>query len=214
MLILFSDKQINNQKGRTDMKQAFNSLLILICIFSISMTSCGQENPKQENEPVSNSSTSFDKPLCQILLKEDIQNLTGLTFNEVTETVHSYDKASGKYVSQCAYYTGKGIQHIAVLLSHIKNYAYPTSIDKMLSSSKVGDPELDVKIDEAIETSKKVDGLGDAAYWYSLFNEAQMSVVVNKNYQILITSHGLSFDNTTLEMFKKVAQKIISLINE
>lgn len=196
------------------MRQLFNPLLILICTFSISLTNCGQENTKQETEPVSKLTTSFDKPLCQVLLKEDMQKLTGLTFNEVTETVHSYDKASGKYVSQCAYYTGKGIQHIAVLLSHIKNYAYPTSIEKILSSSKVGDAELDTKIDEAIETSKKVDGLGDAAYWYSLFDDAQMSVVVNKNYQILITSHGLSFDNTTLEMFKKVTEKVITLINE
>ena len=196
------------------MKQVFNSLLILICTFSISLTSCGQENTKQETEPVSKSTTSFDKPLCQVLLKEEVQKLTGLTFNEVTETVHNYDKASGKYVSQCAYYTGKGIEHIAVLLSHIKNYSYPTSIEEILSSSKVGDAELDAKIDEAIKTSKKVDGLGDAAYWYSLFGDAQMSVVVNKNYQILITSHGLSFDNTTLEMYKKVVQKIIALINE
>lgn len=196
------------------MRQVLKSLLILFSALSISMNSCGQENAKQETEPVSESNSSFNKPLCQILLKEDMQQLTGLLFNEVTETVHNYDKTSGKYVSQCAYYTGKGIEHVAVLLSHIKNYSSPTSIEEILSSNKVGDAELDAKIDEAIKTSKKVDTLGDAAYWYSLFGDAQMSVVVNKNYQILITSHGLSFDNTTLEMYKKVVQKIIALINE
>lgn len=196
------------------MRPSGNYLLILICIFSIPLVRCGQENAKLEAEPVSGSNSSFDKPLCQILLKEEMQQLTGVIFNEVTETVHNYDNTSGKYVSQCAYYTGKGIEHIAVLLSHIKNYSYPTDIEKMLASSKTGDPELDAEIDESIISSKKVEELGDAAYWYPLFDGATLTVVVNKNYQILITSHGFSFDNTTLEMYKKVAQKIISLIKE
>jgi hypothetical protein len=160
----------------------------------------------------SNSFVSFDKPLCQMLSKEEMQTLTGKTFNEVTETVHSV--SSGKYVSQCSYYTGKGVEHIAVLLSYIKNYSYPTTIDKYLESSRTGDPELDQDIDDAIKSSVKLEGLGDAAYWYTFFDNPALVVTVEKNYQILITSYGFEFNNDSLDKFKKVAQKVMMLIKK
>lgn len=191
------------------MKTVLKISILFFTIFII--LNCGENKTKNYSEAASSNSEILDKKMCELLTKETMSEITGLTFNEEMTTLYQVDKSSGKYVSQCGYYTDGG--NIGVLIRRFGNYNFPNQKEKLIGGDKIGDPELDAIQGKALATSKTVNGLGDAAYFYDLGGIYNLIVIFDGHYQAHITSYGkeFGFDDKTLEVSKKVADRVITI---
>ena len=191
------------------MKTALRISVLFFSVFII--LNCGENKTKNSSEAAAMNSEIPDQKICEMLTKETMSEITGLTFNEEMTTLHQTDKSSGKYVSQCGYYTDGG--NMGVLVRRFGNFNFPKEKEKLIDEDKTGDPDLDAIQDNALATSKTVSGLGDAAFFYDLGGIYNLIVIFDGHYQAHITSYGkeFGFDEKTLEVSKKVAEKVIAI---
>ncbi len=189
----------------------FTIMLSFLLLSVLITVGCGENKTKAGDESSTNISSMPDKKMCELLTKEMMSTITGIAFNEAMETLHQTDESAGKYVSQCGYSSDGA--HIAVLVRRFGNTSFPKTKEKLIGGPETGDKDLDAMIYKAIETSKAVDGLGDAAFFYDLGGINNLIVVFDDHYQAHITSYGkeFGFDDKTLEVSKKVAEKVISI---
>jgi hypothetical protein len=192
------------------MKLIFKSSLLFIT--GLLIFNCG-ENKSESNNKQGNTLKSIpDNKMCELLTKEMMSSITGIKFNEEVSTLHQIDESTGKYVSQCGYH-GES-QNIAVLVRRFGNTSFPKEKEKLIGGDKTGYPELDEIQDKALETCKTIKGLGDAAYFYDLGGLYNLIVIFDDYYQLHITSYGkgFGFDDKTMEVSKKVAEKVMELL--
>lgn len=191
------------------MKTALRISVLFFSVFII--LNCGEHKTKNNSEAASSNSEIPNKKMCELLTKETMSEITGLTFNEEMTTLHQTDKSSGKYVSQCGYYTDSG--NMGVLVRRFGNTSFPKTKEKLIGGPETGDADLDAMMHKAIETSKTVNDLGDAAFFYDLGGIYNLIVVFDDHYQAHITSYGkeFGFDDKSLEVSNQVAEKVISI---
>ncbi len=184
-------------------------LLIFVLMMLVIITGCG-ENKSSFEKVQSNISA---KSVCDLLSKEEVSKIMEVAFEESTQTLHTVNTEAGSYVSQCAYYTNNGLQHIAVLVRYFKETTFPQSAEEFLSASKVGDAELDQEIEQAMKNYVSVEGLGDFAFYYSLWESNSLVIHWDQHYEMIISMHDFSFDPTTLEKIKQVAKGVMKKMN-
>lgn len=172
---------------------------------------CGEN--KSDIKPNLALSDIPDKKMCELLTIEKMTSITGVKFNEEMSTLHQTDKATGKYVSQCGYYSDGG--NMGVLVRRFGNTSFPKEKEKLIGGEETGDAEIDEMMYKALETCKTVDGLGDAAYFYDLGGITNLIIVFKDHYQAHITSYGkgFGFDDNTLQVSKKVSQEVMKIFN-
>lgn len=191
----------------------FILISILFALFTFIIINCSKNETKNDSEAAVESSEIPDKKMCELLTKEKMTSITGVTFNEEMSTLHQTDKATGKYVSQCGYYSDGG--NMGVLVRRFGNASFPKEKEKLVGGEETGDVELDEMMHKALETCKTVDGLGDAAYFYDLGGITNLIIIFKDHYQVHITSYGkgFGFDDNTLHVSKKVAQEVMNIFN-
>lgn len=192
--------------------KALSEILIFI-LSGLLIAYCGEKKSGNNNASSNMTSNIPDKKMCELLTKETMSSITGITFNEEMSTLHQTDKAEGKYVSQCGYYSDGG--NMGVLVRRFGNSIFPKEKEALIGGGKTGDAELDKMLDDALNTCKTVTGLGDAAYFYDLGGIYNLILVFDGHYQIHITSYGkgFGFDDKTLEVSKKVALEVIKIFS-
>ena len=181
-------------------------------IFLLILLSCSKNESGNKSAVPPDNSNIPDKNVCELMTKEMMSSITGLNFNDNMSTLHQTDIKTGKYVSQCGYYTDSG--NMGILIRRFGSAAFPTEKEKLIGGEKTGNTGLDEMMQKALETSQSVNGLGDAAYFYNLGGINNLIIIYKKYYQIHITSYGktFGFDNSTLETSKKVAAEVIKLL--
>lgn len=191
----------------------FIVITFLFVLAGLLIINCSENKSGNSNASSNVTSNIPDKKMCELLTKETMSSITGITFNEEMSTLHQTDKAEGKYVSQCGYYSDGG--NMGVLVRRFGNSVFPKEKEALMGGGKTGDAELDKILDDALKTCKTVTGLGDAAYFYDLGGIYNLILVYNSNYQIHITSYGkgFGFDDKTLEASKKVASEVIKIFS-
>jgi hypothetical protein len=188
-------------------------ILVNIILFVSVFSNCAEDNSSKNSLKEADGDKISDKSICELFSKEEVGNIMGVTFEESTQTLHTVNTEAGSYVSQCAYYTNKGLQHIAVVVRYFKGTTFPQTAEEFLSASKVGDAELDQEVDQAMKNYVSVEGLGDVAFAYSLWESNSMVVHWNKHYEMIISMHDFSLDPATMEKVKKVAKEVMSRVN-
>lgn len=186
---------------------------LLLAIFTVSLTIffyCGSENTDKKNSKNNNGNKVTTKSICELLSKEDVGKIIGVNFEEATPTLHTVDASAGSYVSQCGYYTNKGLQHVAVLVRHFNGTTFPQTAEEFLAASKIGDAELDQELDKALKNHIKVYGLGDAAFFYSLWESNSLVVHWDKSYEMVISMYDFNLDEPTMGKIKKLAEEVIT----
>ncbi len=191
------------------MKLILKSLLLFVTGFIIIY--CSDNKSESNKESGNNLSSIPDKKMCELLTKEMMSSITGISFNEEMSTLHQTDKGTGKYVSQCGYHSET--ENMAVLVRRFGNTSFPTEKENILGGEKTGSPELDAIQEKALTTCKTVKGLGDAAYFYDLGGIYNLIVIFEDHYQIHISSYGsgFGFDDKTLDISRKVALEVMKL---
>lgn len=191
------------------MKLILKSLFLIIA--GLLILSCSENKSNSNDESSNNFSVIPDKKMCEILTKETLSSITGITFNEEMSTLHQTDNSAGKYVSQCGYYSD--VANMGVLVRRFGNTSFPKEKEKIIGGEKTGYPEIDAMQKEALATCKTISGLGDVAYFYDLGGIYNLIVVFDDHYQAHISSYGkeFGFDDKTLEVSKKVAVEVIKL---
>lgn len=187
-------------------------IMLAILLLSVLITiGCGENKTKAGDESSTNISSIPEKNMCELLTKEMMSSITGIEFNEEMETLHQTDESTGKYVSQCGYYSDIG--DFGVLVRRFGNTSFPKDKEKIIGGGKTGDAELDAMLEEALATCKTIAGLGDAAYFYNLSGIYNLIVIFDDHYQVHISSSGkgLGFDDKTLEISKKVAVEVMKI---
>lgn len=184
---------------------------VLLLFTGLLTINCGENKTKAGDESSGNISSIPEKNMCELLTKETMSTITGISFNEEMVTLHQTDKSAGKYVSQCGYYSDAG--DVGVLVRRFGNTSFPKEKEALIGSGKTGDPELDAMNEKAAQTSKAVTGLGDAAYFYNLGGIYNLIVVFDDHYQAHISflGKGFAFDDKTLETSKKIAIEVIKI---
>lgn len=185
----------------------FKLLLVVVLLVFPVITNCGDNKPPDEKV----QTNIPGKSICDLLSKEEASKIMGVTFEEATQTLHNVNADAGTYVSQCAYYTNKGLQHIAVVVRHFQETTFPQTAEEFLAASKIGDAEMDQELDKAMKSYIKVDGLGDAAFFYSLWESNSLVVHWDKNYEMIISMYDFSLDPQTMEKVKQVAAEVKKL---
>jgi len=187
------------------------SRISLVIFFAFTFINCGENKIKTNSDPTLLNSEIPDKKMCELLTKETMSSITGLNFNEEMSTLHQTDKSSAKYVSQCGYDTDGG--SMGVLVRRFGNTSFPKTKEQLIGGPETGNAEMDAMMHKAIETCKTVEDLGDAAYFYDLGGIYNLIVIFDDHYQAHITSYGkgMGFDDKTLELSKKVAEKVITI---
>lgn len=185
--------------------------IVLLLLSGFLALGCGENKTKAGDESSTNISSIPEKKMCELLTKEMMSTITGIAFNEEMETLHQTDKITGKYVSQCGYYSDIG--DFGVLVRRFGNTSFPKDKEKIIGGGKTGDAELDVMLEEALASCKTIPGLGDAAYFYNLTGIYNLVVIFEDHYQVHISSSGkgLGFDDKTLEISKKIAIEVIKI---
>lgn len=185
--------------------------LVFLLLSGFITISCGENKSNAGDEPSTNISSIPEKNMCELLTKEMMSTITGITFNEEIVTLNQIDKSTGKYVSQCGYYSDGA--DLGVLVRRFGNTSFPKDKEKIIGGGKTGDAELDAMMEDALATCKTVSGLGDAAYFYNLSGIYNLVVIFDDHYQVHISSSGknLGFDDKTLEISKKVAIEVIKI---
>ncbi|MCU0405839.1 MAG: hypothetical protein MUE64_02510 [Ignavibacteriaceae bacterium] len=177
-------------------------------LFLISATTyCGDNKPHQETAQTSVP----EKSICELLSKEEVGKIMGTNFEEATTSLHTVDASAGSYVSQCGYYTNKGLQHVAVLVRHFKGTTFPQSAEEFFAASKSGDAEIDAEMDKALKNHIKVQGLGDFAFFYSQWESNSLVVHWDKSYEMIISMYKFDLDEPTIEKIKQLAQAVKKL---
>jgi hypothetical protein len=150
--------------------------------------------------------------MCELISKETMSSITGIEFKEESNTLHQIDAKTGKYVSQCGYSTD-GAQMV-ILVRRFGDTPFPTEKENIVGGQKTGNKELDEMMEKSIQTAKTLTGPGDASYFYEMGGINNLVVIYQKHYQIRITSYGkgFGFDDKTLEISKKVADKVIDIL--
>lgn len=180
--------------------------VVLLLLFSVA-TNCSDNKPSAEKT----QTNTPEKSICELLSKEDVGKIMGVTFEEATPALNSINSSAGNYVSQCGYYTNKGLQHIAVLVRYFKGTTFPQTAEEFLAASKIGDAELDAEVDKALKNYIKVDGVGDAAFFYSLWETNSLVVHWDKSYEMIISMYDFNLDEPTIEKVKQVAVAVKKL---
>lgn len=183
----------------------------LFVFMGLLFITCGDNKPEINKKTESDFLMIPDKKMCEILTKEMMTSITGISFNEEMSTLHQTDKTEGKYVSQCGYYSDGG--NMAVLVRRFGNTSFPKTKEALLGGDKTGDPGLDEIQEKALQTCKTISGLGDAAIFYDLGGIYNLIVIFNDYYQIHVSSYGrgFGFDDKTMEASKKVAEKVMNI---
>ncbi|MCX8106596.1 MAG: hypothetical protein N3D80_12085 [Ignavibacterium album] len=186
--------------------------ILLFVLFSLITLSCGKGNTNEKTENLSEYEGISDKKLCELLTKEMMASITGIKFNEEMVTLHQTDPGSGKYVSQCGYYLDGG--NIGVLVRRFGNEKFSKTREGLIGGKETGDAELDSIMHSAVATSKAVNDLGDAAYFFDLGGIINLIVVFQDHYQIQISCFGknFGFDDNTLQLSRKVAEEVIKIL--
>jgi hypothetical protein len=189
-------------------------LFLVIIFLSVPiLLNCTEDNSSKNTVKEADGEKVSDKSICELFSKEEVGKIMGVTFEESTQTLHTVNSEAGSYVSQCAYYTNKGLQHIAVVVRHFENTTFPQTAEEFLSASKVGDAELDKEVERAMKSYIKVDGLGDAAFFYSLWESNLLVVHWDKHYEMIISMYDFSLDPATMEKVKQVAKGVMKKMN-
>lgn len=192
-----------------------NTIKALLAILVISLTvflNCAEDNSSKNISKENPAGSLTEKSICDLLSKEEVGQIMGAKFEEATQTLHNVDKNAGSYVSQCAYYTNKGLQHVAVVVRHFKNTTFPQTAEEFLSASKVGDAELDEQVDDALNNYIPVEGLGDAAFCYSMWDSNSLVVHWDKHYEMIISMHDFNLDPPTIEKLKELAKLVMKKV--
>jgi|GEM_PF-2296895 len=190
-------------------KLLFASLLFSLFVF----LNCAEDNSSKNISKENPAGILTEKSICDLLSKEEAGQIMGVKFEEATQTLHTINKDAGSYVSQCAYYTNKGLQHIAVVVRHFKNTTFPQTAEEFLSASKVGDAELDKEVDDAMKNFITVEGLGDVAFCFSLWDSNSLVVHWDKHYEMIISMYDFSLDPPTIEKLKQLAKEVMKKIS-
>ncbi len=179
--------------------------IILLLLISVT-TNCGNNK-----SPAETAQTSVpDKRICELLSKEEVGKIMGASFEESTQTLHTVNPEAGSYVSQCGYYTNKGLQHVAVLVRYFKGTTFPQSAEEFFAASESGDAELDAEIDKALKNHIKVQGLGDFAFFYSQWESNSLVVHWDKCYEMMISMYDFNPDGSTMDKIKKLAKEVMT----
>ena len=191
------------------MKLILKSFLLFVTGFIIIY--CSENKSESNKESGNNLSSIPEKKMCELLTKEMMSSITGIFFNEEMSTIHQTDKGTGKYVSQCGYYSET--ENMGVSVRRFGNTRFPKEKENILGGEKMGSPELDEIQEKALTTCKTVKGLGDAAYFYDLGGVYNLIVIFDDHYQLHITSYGkgFGFDDKTLDVSRKVALEVMKL---
>jgi hypothetical protein len=185
-------------------------LLILLAFALIFFLNCGAEQPDKSNSKENSENEITGESICELLSKEDVGNIMGAKFEETLQSVHTVNPEAGSYVSQCGYYTNNGLQHVAVLVRYFKGTAFPQTAKDFLNASRTGDAEMDAEMDKALENHINVQGVGDAAFFYSLWESNSLVVHWNKSYEMIISMYDFNLDEPTMEKIKKLAKEVMS----
>lgn len=185
------------------------SISVIMIVFISVLSNCAEDGSTKNNAKENLCTELTEKSICELLSKEEVGSIMGTVFEESTQTMHTVNSDAGSYVSQCAYYTNKGLQHIAVLVRHFKGSTFPQTAEEFLSASKVGDPELDQEVDQAMKNYISVEGLGDVAFAYSLWESNSLVIHWDKHYEMIISMHDFSLDAPAIEKIKLVAKMVM-----
>ncbi|MBK9097564.1 MAG: hypothetical protein IPM14_05425 [bacterium] len=187
--------------------------LLVILVFSLTVfLNCAEDNSSKNISKENPAGSLTEKSICDLLSKEEVGQIMGAKFEEATQTLHTVDKNAGSYVSQCAYYTNKGLQHVAILVRYFKGTTFPQTAEGFLSASKVGDAELDEQVDDALKNYIPVEGLGDVAFCYSMWDSNSLVVHWDKHYEMIISMDDFSLDPPTIEKLKQLAKEVMKKI--
>ncbi|GIV45860.1 MAG: hypothetical protein KatS3mg036_0678 [Ignavibacterium sp.] len=186
----------------------------LVIVFVLTFIKCGDNKTKAGDETSMPISSIPDKKMCELFTKENMSSITGINFDEVMSTIHQVDKSNGIYVSQCAYYVGKA--SLGVLVRIFANSTFSKTKEGLLGVDYSENPDTDEILQTALKTCKIVTDLGDAAIFCDLGGSNNLIVVFDDHYQIQISSYGegFGFDDKTMEISKKVAEKVISVFRK
>jgi len=185
----------------------------LLVLFSSILLSCAEDKTPGDISKENTEEAVTENSICDLFSMEELNKLMGVEFKESTQTLHTVNPSAGSYVSQCGYYTNKGLQHIAVLVRHFKVTTFPQTAEEFLAASKVGDAEMDQELDKAMKTHIKVEGLGDAAFFYSLWESNSLVVHWDKSYEMIISMYDFNLDEPTMEKVKQVAIAVQKLFH-
>lgn len=187
------------------------SKLFLFVWFALFIITCSENKSDNKPEKIASDLNVPDKKMCELLTMGKMTSITGVKFNEEMTTLHQTDKATGKYVSQCGYYSDGG--NMGVLVRRFGNTSFPKEKENLVGGKETGNAEVDALMHKALETCKTVNGLGDAAYFYDLGGITNLIVVFKDHYQAHITSYGkgFGFDDNTLQISKKVAEEVMKI---
>lgn len=146
--------------------KTFQKTLFFAALFSLILTSCSQTQtpgPQADNRqaPAQNTAASPQtvnkKLLCDLLTKEQISTVTGITF---TKTESKFATNSNPYITDCIY-TNDDANSVAI----IANYDTPTSTAKDEYQSVVSYQEgMEKQSPETAGKTQKISGVGTEAF--------------------------------------------------
>lgn len=177
------------------------ALLFLISV----TTNCGENKLPEEKVQTSIP----EKSICELISKEEVGKIMDAKFEESTQTLHDINHERGNYVSQCGYYTNKGMQHVAIMVRYFKGSTFPQTAEEFLNSSKTGDTEMDQELENALKDHIDVEGIGDVAFFYSLWESNSLVVHWNKSYEMILSMYDFNLDEPTMEKIKQLAKEVM-----
>lgn len=186
----------------------FRPAFLLTLSFIFSIVSCGNERHNNNQDSNTQSSKIKEVKACDFYSLQEMKSLTGTDFREIMQVLHEYKKDGSLLYTQCSYYTEDMSKTLSVFFRESNIDQNPVSIESYMETSKLGDPEIDSEIDNALKSAVSIKDVGDQAYWYKIM-EVSSFVAFWNNRQLNISMIGFEHNAQNLSKARQIAKSLI-----
>jgi len=203
---------------KTKLKSFSFFLLFTISSFALAgLNYCGNKKQPETNRL---HSAKLNVNVCDIISKQDIEQIFHITIDKVRNTVQNSDENKQKFVSQCAYeVTGNDYKSVSIYLSYFTGATNPKTFDELVKSNthllNGNDPEENKMADElknSFLSGTKINDLGDIGVWHNWSGVPSLLLYFNDHYKMIINLIEFDFNNETLKQVKGLAKEVMSKI--
>jgi hypothetical protein len=181
-------------------------LVLLLSTFALALAGCEKSAPSQSANGAARESMLVQFDACQLLAKHEIEAIQGSPIKETKSSAHS---DGDLHVSQCFYTAAESNRSVNLALIQRnpdqRTKRSPRDFWKETFDREQGAPREEKEVSAP---PKKIDGIGDEAYWTSNRFGGILYVLKNDVF-ISISVGGLDSEENKINKSKALAQKAL-----
>lgn len=176
---------------------------------SLLLAFAGCEKPATPPAPTPTQESAKTKlDACELITKEEVESIVGLP---ITETKSSQTSDRGFRVWQCFYTAADFSKSVSLAVTQqdpkLPDKGSPKDLWRKIFARSQAEQKKDRNEEEKSPPPKKIDGIGDDAYWTGTVSGTLY--VLGKNAFVRISVGGLDNEETKLNKSKALAEKAL-----